>query len=118
MLHVYSNGIQIQAASSMEPNHFALRRCRREKVPYLLPERTELPPTCVKSKRLYNLLSLAFTDVTVISRYTSQYFVWIIQFYLQIQPEKHVCFIVDVKEAVEKYLVVPDVCLFHCFLHA
>jgi hypothetical protein len=44
MLHVHVDGIQVLAATAVEPHHLALRRCRREVDVKLIAERPILAP--------------------------------------------------------------------------
>lgn len=43
VLHVHTNGVQVQAAPAVEADHLAHRRSRGEVGPYLVAERSVLP---------------------------------------------------------------------------
>lgn len=83
MLHVNSDGVQIQAAPPMEAHHLTLRRGRSEECPNFFSKRTVLPSACIKTQRLHDFMSLVIAYATIISRYAGDHFMRVLQFYLQ-----------------------------------
>lgn len=78
MLHVHANGVQVQAAPAMEPDHLPFRRRRAEVGSDLLAERPVLPPVADESDRPQHSGPFILAGV-VVAAYAVQDLVWVVQ---------------------------------------
>lgn len=80
MLHMHSNGVQVKATPSMEPQNFSLCCSRSEKRPGFFTV-WPVPPTArVETQRLDNIISVWIVQRSVIPWNAGDRFIWILKF--------------------------------------